>query len=102
MTARQHAGCNAYGSGIGDHADVGRADGRVGAPRCSMGSSITSARSAQPTPEFPITTTLSVEAEEAILSSPQLSSPGVPHRGLVPRPKAKILVDGGDPRETQM
>ena len=36
------------------------------------------------------------------MSSQQSSSPGGPRRGLVTRPKAKILVDGGDPRETQM
>jgi len=36
------------------------------------------------------------------LSSPQSSSPGDLHRKLVTRPKTKILVDGGDPRETQM
>jgi hypothetical protein len=27
---------------------------------------------------------------------------GNPHRGLVTRPKTQILVDGGDPRETEM
>ena len=36
------------------------------------------------------------------MSSQQSSSAGGPHRKLVTRPKAKILVDGGDPRETQM
>jgi transaldolase len=35
------------------------------------------------------------------MSSPESSSPGDPHRRLVTRPKTKILVDGGDPRETQ-
>jgi transaldolase len=35
------------------------------------------------------------------LSSPQSSSLGDSHRSLVTRPKTKILVDGGDPRETQ-
>ena len=36
------------------------------------------------------------------MSSPQSSSLGDSHRGLVTRPQTKILVDGGDPRETQM
>jgi transaldolase len=35
------------------------------------------------------------------MSSPQSSSPGDPPRRLLTRPKTKILVDGGDPRETQ-
>lgn len=35
------------------------------------------------------------------MSSPQSSSPGDSARGLITRPKTKILVDGGDPNETQ-